>query len=160
MTEFGVYPLGVADGTLALSPLPWRYGDYAGDLVQVLAWRPDVVLSMTEMSEMARQGADRMGDDLVQAGVEWLHLPVEDFGVPSAGAEAQWLKVSKVIAERLADGGRVLVHCYGGCGRSGMVALRVMIAAGEAGDAALARLRVARPCAIETDAQMQWALQG
>jgi hypothetical protein len=38
-----------------------------------------------------------------------------------------------------------------------MAVLRVMIAAGEDADAALLRLRTVRPCAIETDAQMQWA---
>ena len=54
--------------------------------------------------------------------------------------------------------GRVLIHCKGGCGRSGMVALRLMIEAGEAPDEALARLRSVRPCAVETDAQMRWAM--
>jgi hypothetical protein len=39
-----------------------------------------------------------------------------------------------------------------------MVALRLMIELGEAPDDALARLRVVRSCAVETDAQMAWAL--
>jgi hypothetical protein len=41
-----------------------------------------------------------------------------------------------------------------------MIILRLMIAAGEGPDAALARLRKTRPCAVETDAQMAWARQG
>ena len=45
----------------------------------------------------------------------------------------------------------------GGCGRSGMAVLRLMIEAGEDAETALARLRTIRPCAIETDAQMAWA---
>jgi len=40
-----------------------------------------------------------------------------------------------------------------------MNALRLMIAAGEPADAALLRLRKTRPCAIETMAQMTWAMQ-
>ena len=52
----------------------------------------------------------------------------------------------------------VAVHCRAGIGRSGMVALRLMIEAGEAPDDALARLRTVRPCAVETTAQMHWAM--
>jgi protein-tyrosine phosphatase len=45
----------------------------------------------------------------------------------------------------------------GGCGRSGSVALRLMVETGEAAADAFIRLRAARPCAVETDAQYRWA---
>ncbi|MGB3280173.1 MAG: protein-tyrosine phosphatase family protein, partial [Pseudorhodobacter sp.] len=57
----------------------------------------------------------------------------------------------------LARGGRLMVHCRGGCGRTGMIALRLMVDTGEEPGAALARLRAVRPCAVETDAQEVWA---
>jgi hypothetical protein len=41
-----------------------------------------------------------------------------------------------------------------------MAVLRLMIEAGEEPQSALARLRKVRPCAVETEAQMQWALAG
>jgi len=71
--------------------------------------------------------------------------------------DPDWDDVIGNVVVRLSAGDRILVHCRGGCGRSGMAVLRVMIAAGEDADAALLRLRTVRPCAIETDAQMQWA---
>jgi len=40
-----------------------------------------------------------------------------------------------------------------------MAVLRLMIEAGEEAGDALARLRSLRPCAIETHAQMAWALR-
>ncbi|SMY06745.1 hypothetical protein LOM8899_00875 [Flavimaricola marinus] len=57
----------------------------------------------------------------------------------------------------LGQGGKVLVHCFGGCGRSGMAVLRLMIEAGEDGATALTRLQELRPCAVETEAQRVWA---
>ncbi len=57
------------------------------------------------------------------------------------------------------QGGRVLVHCMGGCGRSGMALLRLMVESGEPADRALARLRAVRPCAVETPEQLAWASQ-
>ncbi len=38
-----------------------------------------------------------------------------------------------------------------------MAVLRLMVEAGEDPDAALARLRAVRPCAVETGAQLTWA---
>ena len=41
-----------------------------------------------------------------------------------------------------------------------MALLRLMCEAGTPVDEALERLRTARPCAVETDAQKHWAAQG
>jgi protein-tyrosine phosphatase len=129
--------------------MPGRGGDFAGDLARLLDWRPDLVVSMTESHEMA---ADLPGA-LAGAGIGWRHFPVVDYGVPAAGFDALASRIGAVLD----GGGRVLLHCMGGCGRSGMVALAVMVRAGEAPDAALDRLRAVRPCAVETEAQRAWA---
>jgi protein-tyrosine phosphatase len=126
----------------------------------LIAWAPDCAVSMTGLDEMLRKDAGGFPDDLREAGIEWLHLPIEDFGSPADAIIAGWEQTSADLRGCLAEGGRVLVHCYGGCGRSGMIALRLMIDAGEAADAALARLRAVRPCAVETDGQMAWARGG
>ena len=60
----------------------------------------------------------------------------------------------------VAGGGRVLFHCLGGCGRSGMAVLRLLVEMGEAPEAALERLRRVRPCAVETGDQCDWAARG
>lgn len=156
MAEFSITELTAAGGALGICPLPGRFREYGTDLVEVLAWQPDIVLTLTTLPEMARHGADRLGRDLTQAGVRWIHLPVEDFGIPSGEVEATWPDLLPVLAR----GGRVLAHCYGGCGRSGMALLRLMIEAGENWPEALRRLRQARPCAVETEAQRIWACAG
>ncbi|MDU8912796.1 protein phosphatase [Aestuariicoccus sp. MJ-SS9] len=153
-----MHALPVGGGILALSPLPGVGGDYAGDLRQVAEWRPALVLSLVTEVELVAHGAHRLGADIQDSGTRWAHLPVEDFGVPDAAFAEAWPGWSEQARRALLGAGRVLVHCRGGCGRSGMVALRLMIEAGEAPDESLARLRGVRDCAIETDAQMQWAM--
>jgi len=152
--------LAVGRGVLALSPMPGRTRHYGTDRARLLDWRPGMVITMTPLSDLARKGSGGLPDDLAAAGIAWRHLPVTDFGAPDAGVVAAWAEVEAEALALLAQGGRVLVHCYGGCGRSGMAVLRLMIAAGEAPGAALARLRALRPCAVETDAQMRWAMAG
>lgn len=159
MDDFAIYPMTALGGTLALSPMPGRTRHYGTDRDRLLAWRPDIVLTMCEMPELARKGSASLGEDIEAQGGTWLHVPVVDFGVPSVGAE-QWAKVSGLVRARLQSGGRVLIHCFGGCGRSGMAALRILVDSGIAAEIALATLRTARPCAIETDAQMLWATGG
>lgn len=157
MIEFVIHSLKVSGGDLAISPMPGRTRHYSTDWERLVEWRPDLVLTMTTQAELDRKGAGSLGVDLNNLNIGWLHLPVVDFGVPEG---LDWPRVRDEVLPVLSKGGRVLVHCFGGCGRSGMMALRLMIAAGEGPDAALARLRAVRPCAVETDAQMAWARAG
>jgi protein-tyrosine phosphatase len=55
------------------------------------------------------------------------------------------------------EGGSILLHCRGGQGRSGMIALRILVERGEEVSVALTRLRSERPGAVETEAQLIWA---
>lgn len=151
MQDFAIYELPVGFGVMALCPMPGRAGDYAGDLAAVLAWSPDLVVSVVEPHEFAGP----LVDDLRELQCRWIHVSTLDFDVPAD--DAVWSDAATQIATVLKDGGRVLVHCMGGCGRSGMAVLRTMIAVGEQPDVALARLRAVRPCAVETGAQMIWA---
>ena len=157
MAAFEIYELPVGNGTAAISPVPGIAGNYNSDFSKLVKWSPDVVLSMTESHEMARVGAEGLGSELAIAGAKWLHLPIGDFGVPDAQTNRDWLKAEKICTQILQEGGKVLAHCRGGCGRSGMAILRLMVASGENANVALDRLRDARPCAVETVAQLEWA---
>ena len=156
MERFGVAEVKAGGGLIGLCPMPGRAGDYAGDLAAVLSWAPGLVVTMATAAELAL-GAEALPADLAAAGIAWRHLPVADFAAESIALGDGWAGVSAEARGMLASGGRVLFHCLGGCGRSGMAALRLMVDCGEAPEAALARLRRARPCAIETDEQLRWA---
>ncbi len=157
MSELVIYALQVGGGTLAISPLPGRGGRYSEDLNTIADWQPGLVISMTTEVEMIQEGARHFGTDIQSRASRWVHLPVEDFGAPPAEIRARWRDVSASARQALSGGGRVLVHCKGGCGRSGMVALRLMVECGETPAKALNRLRAVRPCAVETEGQLDWA---
>ncbi|OIQ38487.1 MAG: protein phosphatase [Roseobacter sp. MedPE-SWde] len=153
-----LHALSVQDGILALCPLPGSGGDYKGDMDHLHDWQPGLVISMTTEVEHVSVGAATLGQDFQAMGCRWIHLPLPDFSAPTKDMLRQWPEVSALALQALRGGGRVLVHCKGGCGRSGMVVLRLMIEAGEAPDTALRRLRAVRACAVETDDQMSWAV--
>lgn len=160
MIEYPIYAIDLGAGQLGMSAVPGRTGFYESDVSAILKWAPGAVLTMTQQAELAYADATGFGDDLAAAGVLWRHLPIGDMGSPSPETEALWGEASARAHDVLAAGARVLVHCYGGCGRAGMAALRLMVEAGEDVDTALVRLRQVRPCAVETDAQKAWAARG
>jgi protein-tyrosine phosphatase len=140
---FAIYEVAVGGGVVALCPMP----SSAQDVETVNAWQPSVVVSLTQMFEGATATFEGQF-------AEWVHVPIVDLGVPE-GDELDGIIARSVAIVR--EGGRVVFHCMGGCGRSGMAVLRVMHLM-DVPDA-LQTLRAIRPCAVETDDQLKWALQ-
>ncbi|WP_297458197.1 dual specificity protein phosphatase family protein [Thermococcus sp.] len=87
-----------------------------------------------------------------ERGVEALHSPIPDFGAPSF---SQLLGILRWIEKRVWDGKKVLIHCFGGLGRSGTVAVAwLMYSKGIPLREALRRVRSVRPGAVESDEQI------
>ena len=160
MTDLVIHALGVGGGSLAISQLPGLQGAYAADLAFIRDWKPSIVVSATTRGEHAEARVEALGKDIPESGARWMHLPIEDYGTPNADFMRAWPDARNAILKALRGKGRVLIHCKGGCGRSGMLALRLMVEAGADAVEALLRLRKVRPCAIETDAQLRWAVTG
>jgi Cyclin-dependent kinase inhibitor 3 (CDKN3) len=144
-------------GRIGLCRLPGRSSDLSGNVSVIRDWKPAIVVSMTEATEMAESGAGNLPALLASSGIAWRHFPVADFGVPEMEMLPQWTALSAELHARLDAGEGVLLHCMGGLGRSGMIALRLAVERGEGAEAALARLRMVRPGAVETEAQGVWA---
>lgn len=141
----------IGAGRIGIMPLPDQDA-----IVDIDNWQASLVISMTTTAEMSGP----LSPALAKIGVDWEHLPITDFDAPDANIRDLWAQLSPAVHARLAAGQGVIVHCRGGCGRSGMMALRMLVEQGEAAPDALARLRAVRPCAVETPDQFAWAGSG
>ncbi len=116
---------------LAIGSLP-----SAADLRRLAAEGVTALVNMCE--EYA--GNDKI---LASLGLAQLHLPTLDYHCPS---EAHLLSGIPYIRDRLANGGKVLVHCKAGRGRSAIMILCYLMAARRISAAeSLEILRRARP---------------
>ncbi|MEM9107114.1 MAG: protein-tyrosine phosphatase family protein [Pseudomonadota bacterium] len=147
------------DGRIGVCPLPGRYNPLAEDVETISEWKPSIVLTLTEMSEMKHMGSEQLGPQLEVRGITWKHLPIRDWSGMSDQNAAHWPTRSKQFHCALDGGEGVLIHCRGGQGRSGMIALRLLVERGIEPETALKRLRRVRPGAVETPEQLHWAIQ-
>ncbi len=144
-------------GRLGLCPLPGRTGALDRDMERIAAWAPGLLVSLTEPAENEAAGIPDLAGGFERTGIAWRGFAVRDFDVPSVSQTAEWTELAEHAHSVLDAGGRVLFHCHGGRGRSGMAILRILVERGEEPDAALVRLRAVRPGAVETAAQLAWA---
>jgi atypical dual specificity phosphatase len=106
----------------------------------------------TEVSELARAGVTlfldltREGEldpysSLVEPPARHLRMPILDFSVPS---REQLVATLDEIDRELARGGLVYVHCWAGCGRTGVVVGSWLVRHGADPKEALDRIAEAR----------------
>ena len=155
-----IYAIDANPGMIGISAMPGLAWGLEKDVSSIAEWGAELVMTMTAEGEMERMGFSGLGQLLARNGIAWHHLPVADFGAPPADVQASWSGVAAAAHALLDQGKNVLTHCRGGCGRSGMAALRLLVERGEDPEAALNRLRRVRPCAVETQGQFAWAATG
>ncbi len=137
-------------GKLAFGPIPRG----PEDVRAVVGWGADLMVSLVTTADMARRDVSALPNWIKDAGLNWLHLPIEDYHAPDSAFDAAWRRGhGEKILDLLRSGGKVFVHCAGGLGRSGTIVARILIEAGVSVDDAVAMTRKTRPGAIETPDQ-------
>jgi ADP-ribosyl-[dinitrogen reductase] hydrolase len=162
------HPLGIAEvacgsGIIGMTFCPGKKGtstygdpwdrDLAVDLERIRDWHADAVVTLMEEHEFDLLAVPDLGRAVEASGFEWHHLPIVDVSTPDEIFERSWEHSGEVLRDHLRRGGRVLVHCRGGLGRTGLVAARLLIEFGDPPEEAIFRVRDARPGAIETREQ-------
>jgi ADP-ribosyl-[dinitrogen reductase] hydrolase len=127
--------------------------DLRADVETVANWGASVVVTLMEAQEMDELRVKALPETLKERGIEWVHLPIIDGGVPSSRFERKWRQVAPALRERLRHGERFLVHCKGGLGRTGTIAAMLLVEFGVDAEEAIGAVRAARPGAIENEAQ-------
>ena len=133
--------------------------DLATDLDAIVNWGADIVVTLLEEFELQMLGIPALPSLLEDRGIEWHHLPIRDLDIPDYHFEERWLESGQRLKSILFNGGKVLLHCRGGIGRTGTIAARLLVEFGYKPSDAVALVRETRPGTIETAAQEQYVLK-
>lgn len=157
--------LGPDEGRLGLTLCPGKKDpsrswdrDLREDILAIRAWGASTVVSLIEDHEFRLLDIENLEQEVRANGMDWMHLPIQDVDVPDHRFEDAWVLAGAELHKRLDAGDRILIHCRGGLGRTGLVAGRILVERGSDPRTAVHRVRAARPHAIETVAQERYVL--
>jgi protein-tyrosine phosphatase len=143
-------------GRLAIMARP-RADDWLE--VDVAQWRTsgvDLVVSLLEREEVSELGLQRESEFCRATGIEFVSFPIPDRDVPDVRLT---LGVARSIADGIAGGRSIAVHCRAGIGRSSVIAACAMICSGIEANEALALIRAARGVIVpDTEEQRDWII--
>ncbi len=102
---------------------------------------------------MEMLGISALPSLLQSRDIEWHHLPIRDVNIPDHLFEEKWIESGYRLRSILTYGGKILLHCRGGIGRTGTIAARLLVEFGFKPSDAVALVRQTRPGTIENAAQ-------
>jgi ADP-ribosyl-[dinitrogen reductase] hydrolase len=130
--------------------------DLGADLDAIRTWGAGAVVTLIEPHEMRDLQVEALPREVAARDMQWYHLPIVDVSIPGKAFEAAWKDAGVQLRARLLRGERIVVHCYGGLGRAGTIAARLLVEFGEDPQAAVKAVRAARPGAIQTLEQEEY----
>lgn len=139
-------------GSIGMMQCPGRTGDLADEIAALKAIGVDLVLSLMQDNEYPDLAAFIEAMSLNH--VEWMRVPLVPGGGPIDGHE--WSSIRAMLVEHILNGGFVAIHCWGGLGRTGVVAADLLMAFGFDAAEAISHVRKVRPGTIESEEQELW----
>lgn len=150
----GTIGISICPGLKDLSALVNRmHRDLEEDVKTISSWNANAVLTLMEEKELQKFGVENLGEVISRYKIDWYHMPIQDMCTPDKKVEEMWEVIGKALGSIIKSGGKVLIHCRGGLGRSGMVAARMLVELGWTPEVAIQKVRDVRPGAIETREQ-------
>jgi ADP-ribosyl-[dinitrogen reductase] hydrolase len=157
------------DGVIGMTFCPGKKDPYSPsgpwdreletDLRAIREWGAEAIVTLVEKFELDFLGVSDLPRKVRKTGMQWFFLPIVDFSVPDRDFESKWQTAGGELRRILRDGGRIVIHCRGGLGRTGTIAARLLVEFGMAPKEAIRAVRKARPGAIQSVSQEKYVLR-
>lgn len=126
------------------------------DIGALVDWGAKGVVTLNEEHELSIAGVADLPDRLAREGVWWRHLPMMDMYIPEADFEQEWLREGARIRNLLKHGEGIIIHCYAGLGRTGLLAAKLLVEFGMQPEEAITAVRESNKRRIQTKEQAEY----
>lgn len=146
-------------GVIGMTSCPGKQDDFffepclsrlEADVKTIASWGASVVVTLMEEVELHILQITNLPEKLSENGVKWVHLPIKNRALPGSDFETVWSVVGEELRSILRNGGKIVIHCQEGVGRTGLIAARLLIEMGVRKDEAIKIVRKSRIGALET----------
>ena len=115
----------------------------------------DLLVSLLTQDEKQELGLQSLGEVGRSLGLRLVEFPITDLGTPDSMSEAEALLAR--VHDELAAGKKVAIHCRQGIGRSGLIAIGLLLLSGQQPAEAMRKVSAARGLPVpETIEQRDW----
>lgn len=151
-------PVPETGGAIGLTSCPGKQDEFffepslsrlEADINTIARWGASVVVTLMECVELTILQLDNLPLKVTEHGIRWIHLPIRNRSLPDSGFESLWAEVGAELRKTLQHGGKIVIHCQEGIGRTGIVAARLLIEMGVSCNDAVRMVRSARSGALE-----------
>lgn len=153
-------------GKIGMTFLPGKKGDALygpawdrcldADVGAINVWNPDFVLTLMEDHEFGQLGVPDFKAVMSAQKFRWVQIKIRDSDIPRLSFEMDWPEFRDEIVCLLKSGGKILIHCRGGLGRTGMIAAGLLTEFGFTAEQAINGVRRVREGTLETWEQEQY----
>lgn len=126
------------------------------DIEAIKQWGADAIISLVNDKEMSIYKVEDLGEQITKAGMQWFHHPFEDGGVPCNNFRERWQTQREKMLAILNKGGKVMVHCRGGKGRTGLIVAQLMLELGIDFDHTVSEVQNNRKGALNKEAHIEY----
>lgn len=146
-------------GVIGMTSCPGKQDDFffepsvsrlEADVKTIASWGATVLVTLMEVIELHVLQISNLPEKLAEHGIDWIHLPIKNRALPDGDFEALWERVGSELRSILLGGGKIVIHCQEGVGRTGLIAARLLIEMGVDKENAISLVRRARVGALET----------
>ena len=144
-----------APGQLGIMPRPRGDKWLAADIRSLREQGVGALVCLVEDWELKALGLTEERRLCEKNGIDFLHFPIPDFGVPAD--RSRFSALVKSLSEKLDQGVPVVIHCHGGVGRSSVAAAGVLLERGVSADQVFDLIGLHRGKKVpETREQAEW----
>ncbi len=151
------WQLDLTTGSLILTPCPGtKDADLSTSLQQLKSQGAVAVVTALDDHELAEKQVSALGDLVGQLGMKWFQIEIEDDCAPDQFFAAKWQQINDELHGVLNQGGKVVLHCMGGSGRTGILAAHILLEKGWTLPKVIEEIQTLRPNAFQKPSQLDY----
>lgn len=148
------------DAALILTPCPGtKETELEASLKQLKTQGVQAIVTALSTEEMEKKQVQDLGEITQSLGMQWYHAPIEDDCAPDHQFADNWAEISPSLHKIIESNGKVALHCFGGSGRTGLLAAHLLLEKGWDLNLIKQQVKELRPGAFTKQIQIDYIQQ-